>query len=171
MALLGPSGVSIMEPAIQDDQSLAKQLFQYIFGLYCFIAITVTVIQIIEEYRYTQKTIEVELTNYEAIFGPVLAKALWDLDREQVNVITKGLAEVPIIVGVKIERIQGDKLIPYAGRNAKTFDLALHEQFSYQFPIVYQSSGVKHTLGQASLFSGSSIVLDRVQLDFYFSDN
>lgn len=168
MAFLDPSGVPIMDPAIQDDQSLAKQLFQYIFGLYCLIAITVTVIQIIEEYRYTQKTIEVELTNYEAIFGPVLAKALWDLDREQVNVITKGLAEVPIIVGVKIERIQGDKLIPYAGRNAKTFDLALHEQFFYQFPIVYQSSGVKHTLGQASLFSDSSIVLDRVQLGFTF---
>lgn len=157
-----------MDPALQDDQSLAKQLFQYIFGLYCLIAITVTVIQIIEEYRYTQKTIEVELTNYEAIFGPVLAKALWDLDREQVNVITKGLAEVPIIVGVKIERIQGDKLIPYAGRNAKTFDLALHEQFSYQFPIEYQSSGLKHSLGKATLFSDSSIVLDRVQLGFTF---
>lgn len=157
-----------MNPAIQDDQSLAKQLFQYIFGLYCLIAITVTLVQIIEEYRHTQKTIEHELTNYEAIFGPVLAKALWDLDREQVNVITKGLAEVPIIVGVKIERIQGDKLIPYAGRNAKTFDLALNEKFSYQFPIEFQTSGLKHSLGKATLFSDSSIVLDRVQLGFTF---
>ncbi len=168
MAVMDPKGLPLMNSNIREDNSLARQLFQYIFGLYCLIAITVTIIQITEEYRYTQKSIEQELTTYQKIFGPVLAKALWDLDRDQINTITKGLTEVPIIVGVKIERLQGDKLIPYSGRNASQFELSTYEQFSYSFPVEYSTVGNTHPLGKATLYSDSSIVLDRVKLGFTF---
>lgn len=147
---------------------LSAQLFKLIFGLYCIIAVSVTAIQMIEEYRYTQKAIAEELKTYEHIFGPVLAKSLWNLDREQVNDITQGFSEVPIIVGVKIERLKDNNLILYAERNINDFSLSASNQFSYSFPIEYSIAEKSQPLGQATLYSDSSIVLNRVKLGFVF---
>lgn len=157
-----------MKSSLSSQHSLSRQLFKAIFGLYCVIAISVTAIQIFEEYRQTKVTITAELKTYQKIFGPVLAKALWNLDREQVNDIIKGLSEVPIVVGIKIERLQGDKLIPYAGRKSKQDNNTLNNQFSYSFPIEYTVAGALQPLGQATLYSDSSIVLGRVKVGFAF---
>jgi signal transduction histidine kinase len=157
-----------MNYAIQPKKSLSAQLFKLIFGLYCLIAISVTVVQIIEEYRYTQQAIAEELKIYEKIFGPVLAKALWNLDREQMKDITQGFSEVPIIVGIKIERLKDNEFIPFADRNTGQPSHTMSNQFSYAFPIEYTVAGSVQPLGQATIYSDSSIVLDRVKLGFIF---
>jgi len=157
-----------MNSAIQPKKSLSAQLFKLIFGLYCLISISVTTIQIIEEYRYTQQAIEEELIIYEKIFGPVLAKALWNLDREQMNDITQGFSEVPIIVGIKIERLKDNEFIPFADRISSQQSNTMSNQFSYTFPIEYAVAGSVQPLGQATIYSDSSIVLDRVKLGFIF---
>ncbi|MBV1920376.1 MAG: hypothetical protein KUG73_06815, partial [Pseudomonadales bacterium] len=46
-----------------------------------------------------------ELKTYEDIFGPLLGRGLWDLDREQIADVVQGLSQVPVIVGVKIEKL------------------------------------------------------------------
>lgn len=150
------------------QNSISTQLFQLIFGLYCLIAVSVTTVQILEEYRHTQETIAKELITYKHIFGPVLAKALWNLDREQVNDITEGFVEVPIIVGIKIERSQNNELIPYAERKSKQFSNTLNDKLSYSFPIEYVVAGSAQPLGQAIIYSDSSIVFERVKLSFTF---
>lgn len=165
---LDPRRMLTMSSAIQPKKSLSAQLFKLIFGLYCIIAISVTAVQIIEEYRYTQQAIAEELKTYDKIFGPVLAKALWNLDREQVNDITQGFSEVPIIVSIKIERFQNDILVPYADRNSNQTGYVINNQFSYTFPIEYTVAGSTQPLGQATIYSDSSIVLDRVKLGFIF---
>lgn len=148
--------------------SISTQLFQLIFGLYCLIAVSVTSVQIFGEYRYTQKDIADELKSYQNIFGPVLAKALWNLDREQINDITQGFVEVPIIVGIKIVRSQNNELIHYAERKSKQFSNDLDDKFSYSFPIEYIVAGSAQPLGQAIIYSDSSIVFERVKLSFTF---
>jgi len=150
------------------NASISKQLFRLVFSLYCIIAIIVTAVQVITEYRYTQHSIQKELQSYQRIFGPVLAKALWDLDKGQVNDIINGLSQVPVIVGVKIERLQENKLIAYAGINSAKPEAVIEQSFSYQFPITYQLGNVSQPLGQATLYSNSSIVLDRIKLNFIF---
>lgn len=157
-----------MRPHLRSKHSLSNQLFKSIFGLYCIIAISVTAIQIVEEYRYTQKAITTELSTYQKIFGPVLAKALWNLDREQINDITKGLAEVPIVVGIKIDRRQDDELVPYVGRSSNQNINTGNNQFSYSFPIEYLVGETMRPLGQVTLYSDSSVVLGRVKLGFIF---
>ena len=157
-----------IKSALASQASLSKQLFQTVFGLYCLIAISVTAIQVIEEYRYTQETITTELETYQNIFGPVLAKAVWNLHREQVNDIAKGLSEVPIIVGIKIERLQDNQLIPYVSRDANKHNVAKNERFLYSFPIEYTIADIVHPLGKVTLYSDSSIVFARVKLGFTF---
>lgn len=147
-------------------KSISQQLFKIIFSLYCLIAITITAVQMVVEYRHTQDSIRKELQSYQNIFGPVLAKALWDLDKEQTNDIIKGLSQVPVIVGVKIERLQDNKMIPYAGINSAKSKAAIEQKFHYQFPITYQVAGLEQPLGQATLYSDASIVLNRIELGF-----
>lgn len=157
-----------MSSTLNVKHSLSTQLFRLIFGLYCLIAISVTAIQMIEEFRYTQKDIAEELKTYELIFGPLLAKALWNLDREQVNDVLLGLEQVPVIIGIKIERLQNSDLIPYAEKYLSQSNLAINSQFSYTFPIEYSSDKIALYLGQVTIFSDSSIVFDRVKLGFTF---
>lgn len=157
-----------MSSTLNAKYSLSTQLFRLIFGLYCLIAISVTAIQMIEEFRYTQKDIAEELKTYEHIFGPLLAKALWNLDREQVNDVLLGLEQVPVIIGIKIERLQDSDLIPYAEKYLSQSNLAINRQFSYTFPIEYSSNKIVQYLGQVTIFSDSSIVFDRVKLGFIF---
>lgn len=155
-----------MTSQFQEDHSLAHQLFQYIFGLYCLIAIIVTGIQIYEEYKFTKNAIAKELETYQSIFSPILEQALWNLDREQINVVTEAVLSVPIIVGIKIERFQGKTLIPYIAK--ETSEPTNNEKFSHSFPIVYTAPGTKQPLGEATLYSDSSIVLDRLKMGFIF---
>lgn len=152
----------------KEDSSLAHQLFQYIFGLYCVIAILVTGIHIFEEYKFTKNSITKELETYQSIFSPILEQALWDLDREQIEVATEAIISVPIIVGIEIERYLGDKLQPYSSEYSSKIKKNSHEQFSYSFPIIYQSENNEQSLGKATFYSDTSIVLERLKLGFTF---
>ena len=168
------------------QHSVATQLMFIVFSLYCVVAITVTLVHVVEEYRHTQQTIADELKSYENIFGALLGKALWDLDREQIAVVVEGLSQVPVIVGVKIERLhEGERqllnssgsildesgtLIRISTDNVPSIDSdnTLSNMFSYQFPIEYNAFGKSHTLGEATLYSNSSVILNRIQLGFAF---
>lgn len=168
------------------SKSIAHQLLTTVFSLYCIVAISVTVIQIVEEYRYTQNSIQSELASYQRIFGPVLSKALWNLDREHLRDIVAGMAEVPVIVGVKIERLRGTELdlldrwgiVQDAQGNRLQVEAeqqttvsaieGIDALFSHRFAIEYSILGQSKVLGYATLYSNSSVVLERVQLGFLF---
>lgn len=157
-----------MNNQFKEDNSLVHQLFQYIFGLYCVVAILVTGIHIFEEYKFTKSSIAKELETYQSIFGPILEQALWNLDRDQIDVATEAVISVPIIVGIKIERFQGKQLIPYINKNSDSGTLTNHEQFSYSFPITYTAPGTRQPLGKVTLYSDTSVVLERLKLGFTF---
>ena len=99
-----------MNNQFKEDNSLVHQLFQYIFGLYCVVAILVTGIHIFEEYKFTKSSIAKELETYQSIFGPILEQALWNLDRDQIDVATEAVISVPIIVGIKINAFKASNL-------------------------------------------------------------
>ena len=65
--------------------SIATQLINFVFSIYCVIAIIITIFQIAIEYEHTQDTVENELKINQQIFEPVLSAGLWNLDKEQLN--------------------------------------------------------------------------------------
>jgi len=168
---LDTNGLHTVSKKILPKRSVATQLMLVVFSLYCLVAITVTLIHVVEEYRYTQQTIAEELKSYENIFGSLLGKALWDLDRDQIAGLVHGLSEVPVIVGVKIERLHDGALevLNTKGLVVNTGSVITDTgSFSYNFPIKYSIFGESHTLGQATLYSDSSVIFNRVQLGFTF---
>ncbi|PKG38838.1 ATP-binding protein [Psychromonas sp. Urea-02u-13] len=175
-----------MKFLFREKRSIATQLFNVVFVLYCLVAVIVTSVHIISEYKYTQQRIKSELNAYQDIYGPVIAKAVWNLDKEQVKDIVLGISESAIIVGIKIERSQGDEFVPLGGKGLVTneaqqiVNLAINgdrlavasatteDIFSYQFPINYTIYGTDKQIGRVTLYSGSSVILDRVQFGFIF---
>ena len=77
----------------------------------------------VKEYHHTQETIINELESYEKIFGSILGKALWDLDRDRIKEVVMGMSQVPIIVGIKVERIQGNTLLTVDKTGLIRFDI------------------------------------------------
>ena len=161
-------------------QSISKQLIKVVFSFYCAIAIAVTAVHILAEYRYTRDVVSQELKSNEIIFGSVLAAALWNLDRDQVDTVLEAILAIPIVTGIKIS--QGDQLFSAKGiviendvvesfsPSDDEVDLARSVDrnglLSYTFPVVYSYQGRSTEIGRATVYSSSSVVLDRVELGF-----
>ncbi len=161
-------------------QSISKQLIKMVFAFYCAIAVAVTTIHISAEYRYTRDTVSKELQSNEVIFGSVLAAALWNLDRDQVDTVLEAILAIPIVTGIKIT--QGDQLFSAKGlvienESVKSFwessdEVELSREtdrdtlFSYEFPVVYSYQGRSTEIGRATVYSSTTVVLDRVELGF-----
>jgi len=157
------------------QHSISKQLIKVVFAFYCVIAIGVTALHILAEYRHTREVVSQELRSNEVIFGSVLAAALWNLDREQVDTVLDAVLAIPIVTGIEVS--QGGQLFAVKGaasennlvtNKAENSQVLLNrEEFlSYTFPIVYDYQGRSTEIGQATVYSSSSIVLDRVELGF-----
>lgn len=163
-------------------ESIATQLMRVVFLCYCVVAVAVTSMHMIQEYRHTKKVIQQELVSYEFIFQSVLAKAMWDLDRERISDILLAMNQVPIVVGVKINSGQssqifmargdvvddiGDRL-SYLDGKVNVANSFANELYHHRFPIVFPYAGENHQLGHATLYSSSDMVLERVELGFIF---
>ena len=162
-------------------ESIATQLMRVVFFCYCLVAITVTAIHVFEEYRQTQVNISQELKSYETIFGPVLGKSMWQLDRERIKDVMNAMNLVPVIKGVKVNKVNEEKIFMAQGRVInRNFETLLYqnnqvtvlgnqdELFYYEFPVIYEYAGVGHELAKVTLYSSSEVVFDRVKTGFIF---
>ena len=164
--------------------SITTKLLRVVFSWYLVVAISVTLIHMIVEYYHAKDDIYREIKSFEDIFGPQLAGLLWDLDKQQIQRIIKGMLEVPIIEGIIIEgvgnsdKIGVGKILDPQGHVMVVFpkgkDLLEEEKtsfsdlFVYQFPIKYHYQEKSITVGIAKIFSSSTIVFQRVKLGFIF---
>lgn len=159
------------------QNSIATQLINFVFSIYCVIAVVITIGQVAIEYKHTQLAIEDELKINQQIFEPVLSAGVWNLDKEQVSNTLNGMLAIPIVMGVKIEQ-KGEVFTGIGTIKSKTGELLqFNEQgrtmpskgadftnvFSYQFPINYVFRGKSREVGTATLYSNSSVIIQRVQ--------
>lgn len=159
------------------QNSIAKKLINFVFSIYCVIAVVITIVQIAIEYNHTQQTVESELKINQQIFEPVLSAGVWNLDKEQVKNTLNGMLAIPIVMGVKIE--QKGKIFTGIGtiKSNKGELLKFNDQgqaiplkrgdfnnvFSYEFPINYIFRDKSRKVGTATLYSNSSAIIQRVQ--------
>jgi methyl-accepting chemotaxis protein len=158
--------------------SIATQLIKIVFGFYCIVALTITIIQISIEYQHTRQSVENELAINQQIFEPVLSAGIWNLDDEQVMNTLNGMMAIPIIIGVKIEKKEQNYkaigIVKTKSGQQKKYDAhgmglfilenEYKDVFSYQFPIHYVFRGEPRKVGTATLYSNSSVIIDRVKI-------
>ena len=168
-----------------EHHSIAKQLIKVVFAIYCVIAIAVTGVHIMAEYRHTQEAVLEELQSNETIFGSVLAASVWNLDRDQLDTLLEAMLALPIVTGAKIT--QGDEVFAALGAVIENHQVVMHGDVShqtahyhgkenlssrrdtllaYEFPIIYDYQDRATEVGVATVYSSSSIVFSRVELGF-----
>jgi len=141
-----------------------------VFGWYLILAIGVTAIQLVLEYRETREIIRTELGSQGHSFERSASDALWTFDREMIDVLTQGMVRSGTITGSKIENESGE-VIARAG-DAPDGEYALKDAllapYQYeQFPLVITTPrGERKAIGKLVLFSSRSVILKRVQYSF-----
>ncbi len=179
-----------LENQINIRNSIATRLLRIVFSFYIVIAIGVTLIHMIMEYRYQKDNISRDLENIQRTFERGLAIDLWQMNQESLSSTVEGMLEIPVIVGVKIQDENGvfvavggiiaqGEDIGNVGRQVNLLGLnqeesKIHEDekykldvFMHRFPIVYTYYEEEtKQLGEATIYSNTSVVFRRVKLGF-----
>jgi len=150
-------------------QSLTGRLFRLVFGGYVLLAIVVTVGQLTLEFSTVQNTIAEDLTSLGESFNGGVTVAMWEMDREQLGTIARGIAQSSIVTGVKITSNNGEVFatvgdVPTTKINGGSNFLA-HTQF-YTSPLQRQGLQSVRELGELTVYSNRSIAIERVKYSF-----
>nr|MBF0223685.1 HAMP domain-containing protein [Desulfobulbaceae bacterium] len=123
-------------------------------------------------------------------FENVLAAELWHLDTEALVSTLAGMLEIPTIVGVTIVSTDGENIAAggIVDRAGESGDVGLqvnllglksdavtipHEKkykfslFQHSFPIFYTYESETKRLGEVTLFSNTTVIFQRVKLQFF----
>lgn len=178
----------------QEDQvnirdSIATRLLRIVFCFYLIIAIGVTLGHMAMEYRYQKNSISRDLEDIQKTFENGLAIDMWQLNQQSLRSTVEGMLEVPVITGVSIMNADGndvavggiivqDGAVGNVGLHVNLLGLseeesAVHEDepykldvFTHRFSVVYLYGGEMRTLGEATIYSSTSVVFRRVKLGF-----
>jgi len=151
--------------AIPLRHSIAGQLLRYVFGLYFLIALAVTGVQLILEYRDIKEDVRKELEKSEQIFGPGITESLWTFNGVLLQSIMRGMNENHAVVGVKVEATMGSSS-QSIGIVENNTDGALRfgGLIKYEFPSIFvDQAGRPRHMGSVIVYSSQDIVLAAVK--------
>jgi len=162
--------------------SLAVQLLRIIFGSYFLVTLIVTCLQLGAEYEHTQSGVDNELRAMDLTFGASLASSTWRFQGDVQKATLRGISNLPVVTGVKIEDPQG-KLVMALGNIIDHDGRQIHVEpdgarsavkpgffnaaTSHRFPILYRDEhGVTHDIGAWTVYSSRHVVIGKVAYGF-----
>ncbi|ARU56254.1 signal transduction histidine kinase [Oleiphilus messinensis] len=143
--------------------SLSSRLLKIVLSIYIAVTLVVTVMHVLIEYDSVKKNVHGELVTVQRTFADSLSQALWQLDREQLNVTVDGITELPAIIGASIYGLDG-VVIASAGQIEDTENPKNKSVFWHEFPLQYRFGNDIQEIGLARLYSSNQIVIDRIKL-------
>ncbi|ALU87919.1 GGDEF domain-containing protein [Herbaspirillum rubrisubalbicans] len=162
--------------------SLAVHLLRIIFGSYFLVTLIVTCLQLGAEYEHTQSGVDNELRAMEQTFGASLASSTWRFQGDVQKATLRGISNLPVVTGVKIEDPQG-RLVMALGNIIEQDGSHIHVDSdgarsalqpgffdaatSHRFPILYRDEhGVTHDIGAWTVYSSRHVVIKKVAYGF-----
>jgi PAS domain S-box-containing protein len=164
---------------VQVKDSIAAQLLKSVFLLYLVVAVGTTIVHMVAEYNSTKQEVEHELQVIGDTFAPGLARALWDMNPEQLQPTFLGMVKSPKVVGVRLKDEQG-AVVGASGVVTTTGGAVVlvkrdgtrvpHERpmglFHHTVPIYHARGSTRHQVGEATLYSSTGVVVDELKLGF-----
>lgn len=161
--------------------SVSAQLLRVVFSFYLILTVVVTFIHMSTEFADTKRQVRRELEIIGNTFAPGLAKALWDINLEQLKPTFLGMVHFPAVEGVVLIN-ERDEVVGAAGIIESTRGQVQRIAddgswitlkgyaglFHYSFPIIYDSYGKRHAVGTATIYSSAGVVFNKVKLGFFF---
>lgn len=163
------------------QSSLSKKLLTKVLSVYFILTFSVTLGQVFAEYYNAKNYIKNELSTLQQTFAGSLTRAIWELNTPQTLNIADGLLAIPSIEGIIIRDDNGT-IITQSGRyidiqqrfsnQLVQQELSISEQqsgiFGYTFPLIFEFSGRTSQVGDVTLFSSRTIVIERIEVGLYF---
>ena len=149
------------EPGTEPKKNaLATQMLRGVFGVYLFVAITVTAIHMIAEYFNTEDSIYQDMDQIHKTFETGLAQALWNMNDEQSSAIPQGILNMPVITRVQLLDHQG-KILSDIHQNTTQKNTLIKS-----FEIYYYNKGKSNTVGTLILSSSQDIIINKLRHGF-----
>lgn len=145
--------------------NLSRQLLKSVLAIYFLITLFVTSVHFIIEYNYTKTHIKDELKTIASIFEPALQTALWDLNTEQLESISNGIAHMPLVYGVVIVDPNKVELINKTD-SALSQEERLNDELSYSFIIHQKFNNNNIYLANITLYSDDKAIIERLKIGF-----
>ena len=171
---------------IKSADSIATQLMRVVFLLFVSIAIIVTLVHMTAEYYHVRNKVYEELKTLKKTFEPSLAQSLWEMNLDVFHSTIEGINNIPVVAGVKVnyENIEGSQMAAagmYLDEDGKkkratnkeghwviTEERTFSDLLEYTFPIEFVDKETSIDIGNATFYSSSGIVFQRVLFGFFF---
>ena len=159
------------------------------FLSYFVVTVTVTIIQMIAEFRHVKSRVKQEIQFLSESFSPGIAEALWRYDKEGITSTLFGMIKQNAILGIAVfdleknvyqasgwiknakdeplyidpNHVKPDTKIDQISNSTKK---SLGTLYRYSFPLSYTFQGETSRVGSISIFSGSNVVMEQVKYGF-----
>lgn len=100
--------MKIFNTKLKLKNSIGIRLLRFVFGSYLLVTIIMTSSQLYSEYLNAKSGVLTQLTNVAQSFSTGIGKALWNLDYASVDSILRGVEEIHLIDGAKVNGLSGD---------------------------------------------------------------
>jgi diguanylate cyclase (GGDEF)-like protein len=175
---------------IKLKKTIGLRLLRYVFGCYLVVAMTVTGIQLVFEYRHVKSNLFNQLYGLENTFKNSIVNSLWSFDTPQLEATLFGMQKIDMVSGIKIvnqqqeiiasiggiltkdSQIVSTKHLEHAGMLEATLVQPNNSQkqtlFEYRFPIEYQEDkgAPIDLLGYGYIYASENTIIDRVKYSF-----
>jgi len=143
---------------IKLENSIAIKLIKIVFIIYFIFILVITSIQLVFEFYHSKNLVISELESIELSTASSLENAIWLLDNQQVENISKGLLKLKIVTGITITDERRHPIISKGHQSNQS------GTFSHAFTVTHQDS---HYLARVKLYSNNSIVFERMENIIY----
>ena len=150
---------------MQPTSTLARRLLFAIFPWYLLVALCMAVAQLAIQLTSVNRDIQNDLTSLGQTIAPSATMAVWELDRQGLRAVARGIRQNAIVTGVQIAAAQGDLSavdgdIPQPDAIAGNAPSQAFNQTSV--PLVYTSPrGESQLVGHLRIYSSRDVVWAR----------
>lgn len=145
---------------MQFKNSISIKLLKKVFLIYFAITFIVTSAQILIEYYDTKNSIYKELVSLENIFSQSLKNAIWDMNVDQINSLSRSIYSLTIIKEVIITDASGNVLFQQSAKD-------ISKKFSHEFNIYNEYNDKTVFIAKAVISSDNNSVIDVVKTGIY----
>ena len=146
--------------------SLSRLLLRQVLLWYVLLVAVTALAMIWIEVRATEQKIDAELAQIEKSFGKGFNHAVWNLDLDMVEVLAKGLIQVPVVSGIQLFDSSGARLAEEGEVASKGEDRPLLLGGVRTHVVELRGivlSGPAERIGQLVVYTDSSVLLSRLR--------
>ncbi|WP_413700656.1 hypothetical protein ACLKMH_01900 [Psychromonas sp. KJ10-10] len=123
---------------LKSKNSLSTRLLSYILLCSTALALIITCIQLVWDYKQDVGKIEASINQIESSFLQPMATSLWNLDEEQIQIQIEGIMNLSDMQYVLIHEVLGNSEVPLIEQGVfkEKFDISKKFNLTYQGEIV-----------------------------------